>query len=87
MLRSTIITLTLCLLAVQLNAQSLTELAETLETRSRSVIKQRAYEFLRTWNPSADLAKPLEVELSAKILKNKQKRKLYSAQAVIDALM
>lgn len=75
MLRSTIITLTLCLLAVQLNAQSLTELAETLETRSRSVIKQRAYEFLRTWNPSADLAKPLEVELSAKILKNKQKRK------------
>lgn len=65
----------MCLLAIQLNGQSLTEIAETLDIRSRSVIKQRAYEFLRTWNPSSDLAKPLQEELSEEILKNKQKRK------------
>ena len=55
--------------------QTLTEKAETLDNRTRSVIKQRAYEFLRTWNPSADLAKPLQVELSEKVLKNRQKRR------------
>ncbi|WP_421879137.1 hypothetical protein [Marinoscillum sp.] len=54
---------------------SLTEKAETLDYQERSLIKQRAYEFLRTWNPSADLAKPIQEELSDKILKNKQKRK------------
>ena len=55
--------------------QTLTEKAESLDDNSRLVIKKRAYEFLKTWNPSADEIRPIEKELSEKILENKQKRK------------
>jgi len=69
-------TLTYCLLISNLFAQqTLTEKAETLNDQARSTIKQRAYEFLSTFNPSSQLIKPAEKELKSKILENKQKRK------------
>jgi hypothetical protein len=65
-----------CLITANLQAQqTLTEKSETLQDHSRSVIKQRSYEFLRTFNPSADLIAPAEKEMNSKILQNKQKRK------------
>ncbi len=65
-----------CLFTCNLQAQqTLTEKSETLQDQTRSVIKQRSFEFLQTFNPSADLIAPAEKELNSKILQNKQKRK------------
>ena len=64
------------LFLTDLHAQgSLTEKAETLAHKERVSIKKRAYEFLLTWNTSADMIRPLEKEIASKVKENRQKGK------------
>lgn len=71
-----------CIMFLMILINSIVFAQETLHDKvmhmhhhEKSQLKQRAFEFLSTWNTSADLIKPAKHELDHKIKENKHKGK------------
>ncbi|MEO9477614.1 MAG: hypothetical protein ABJG41_18860 [Cyclobacteriaceae bacterium] len=66
------------LLLASINSQAqetLSDKVKHMHHHAKSKVKQPAYEFLSTWNTSAELIKPAQHELKHKIKQNKHKGK------------